>query len=64
MSHKTGKIEILGIFDDEIYFKYHQAKNRNNIGKIFTRPVDENAGWLDDLQATSMCVLDAAPYLL
>jgi len=64
MSHITGKIEILGIFDDEIYFKYHQAKNRKNLGKIFKRPVDENAGWLDDFKSTSVRVLDAAPYLL
>jgi KamA family protein len=64
MSHRTGKIEILGILDDEIYFKYHQAKNRKKIGKIFTRPVDENAGWLDELKQVSVSVLDAAPYLL
>jgi L-lysine 2,3-aminomutase len=64
MSHRAGKIEILGIFDDKIYFKYHQAKNNKRIGKIFTRPVDENAGWLDDLQSFSVRVLDAAPYLL
>jgi lysine 2,3-aminomutase len=62
MSHKTGKIEILGIFEDEIYFKYHQAKNRKRLGKIFTRPVDKNAGWLDDFELTSARVLDA-PYL-
>jgi KamA family protein len=64
MSHRTGKIEILGIVDDEIYFKYHQAKNRKKLGKIFTRPVDEKAGWLDELKSTSVSVLDAAPYLL
>jgi len=64
MSHRTGKIEILGIFDDEIYFKYHQAKNRKKLGKIFTRPVNENAGWLDDFKLTSVRVLDVAPYLL
>jgi lysine 2,3-aminomutase len=64
MSHRTGKIEILGIFNDEIYFKYHQAKNRNKIGKIFTRPFSENASWLDDLQTVSVNVLDAAPYLV
>jgi len=64
MSHRTGKIEILGIYDDEIYFKYHQAKNRKNLGKIFTRPVDERAGWLDDFKSTSVSMLDAAPYLL
>jgi len=64
MSHRTGKIEILGIFEDEIYFKYHQAKNRKRLGKIFTRPVDPSAGWLDDFKSTSVRALDAAPYLV
>jgi len=48
MSHKTGKIEILGIIDGEIYFKYHEAKNRENLGVMFKRRVDEKAAWLDD----------------
>ena len=48
MSHKTGKIEILGIMKKYIYFKYHQAKNRENLGVIFRRKIDKNAGWLDD----------------
>jgi lysine 2,3-aminomutase len=48
MSHKSGKIEILGILDNEIYFKYHQAKDRKNLGKIFKKRVDNRAGWLDD----------------
>lgn len=52
MSHKTGKVEILGIMGDEIYFKYHQAKDRKNLGRIFKRKVDEKAGWLDDLRLT------------
>ncbi len=52
MPHKTGKIEILGIIDDEIYFKYHRAKNRKNLGKIFKHKVDEKAGWLDDFKST------------
>ncbi|MCW7076821.1 MAG: KamA family radical SAM protein [Candidatus Syntrophoarchaeum sp.] len=49
MSHRTGKIEIVGILDDEIYFKYHQAKNPRNIGKFFKRKLNREAGWLDDL---------------
>jgi lysine 2,3-aminomutase len=53
MSHKSGKIEILGIIEDEIYFKYHQAKNRKNLGKIFKRKVDDEAGWLDDFASTA-----------
>ena len=48
MSHITGKIEILGIMKGEIYFKYHEAKKRENLGIMFKRPVDENSGWLDD----------------
>ena len=51
MSHKTGKIEILGILDDEIYFRYHQAKNPRNLGKLFKRELNETASWLDDLQS-------------
>ena len=48
MAHVTGKIEILGIMNDEIYFKYHEAKDRENLGVMFKRRVDEKAGWLDD----------------
>ena len=48
MSHKTGKVEIIGIIDGKIYFKYHEAKNRENLGVMFKRRVDEKAGWLDD----------------
>jgi lysine 2,3-aminomutase len=50
MSHKTGKIEILGIMNGEIYFKYHEAKNRENLGMMFKRRVNEKAGWLDDFK--------------
>jgi len=48
MAHRTGKIEVLGIMNGEIYFKYHEAKDRENLGVMFKRPVDEQAGWLDD----------------
>ncbi|KON31202.1 lysine 2,3-aminomutase [miscellaneous Crenarchaeota group-1 archaeon SG8-32-3] len=50
MSHKTGKIEILGTMNGKIYFKYHEAKDRKNLGKMFKRRVDEKAGWLDDFE--------------
>ncbi len=64
MSHRLGKIEILGIFDNKIYFKYHQSKTKNKIGKIFTRPVNENACWLEELKTTPFHDIDVAPYLL
>jgi len=51
MSHETGKIEILGIKNNEIYFKYHQARNPKNLGKFFKRKLTPTAGWLDDLDS-------------
>ncbi len=50
MSHQTGKIEIVGLTDDSIYLKYHQAKDPANIGKFFERKINETAGWLDELE--------------
>ncbi len=50
MSHRTGKIEIVGIIGNEIYLKYHQCKDPKKIGKLFKRLLTPNAGWLDDLK--------------
>lgn len=55
MSHITGKIEVLGIMDNEVYFKYHQAKDRKKLGLMFKFPVDEQSGWLDDFIAKKKC---------
>ncbi len=49
MSHRTGKIEILGIEDNNIYFKYHQAKKSRNFNRFFHKKLDKKACWLDDL---------------
>jgi lysine 2,3-aminomutase len=51
MSHKTGKIEIIGPMGGEMIFKYHQAKDVRNAGKIFIRKLDKTAGWLDEFPA-------------
>ena len=51
MSHRTGKIEIVGIKDDEIFFRYHQAKEPRNTGRFFKRKLDKKAAWLTDLPA-------------
>ncbi len=50
MSHKTGKIEILGIKDGEIFFKQHHAKDPSMAGRFFSRKLKEGARWLDDLE--------------
>ena len=49
MSHRTGKIEVVGIMDGYVYMRYHQAKNPGNMGKFFRRRLTPGAGWLDDL---------------
>ncbi len=49
MSHDSGKIEILGIDDGQIFFKYHQARDEERIGEIFSHKMIAGAGWLDDL---------------
>jgi KamA family protein len=49
MSHEKGKIEILGILGDEIFFKHQQARDPGDVGRFFKRKLDEAAGWLDDL---------------
>ncbi|MCF7792390.1 MAG: KamA family radical SAM protein [Candidatus Cloacimonetes bacterium] len=51
MSHKTGKVEIIGPKNDEMIFKYHQAKDARNNGRIFTRKISKTAGWLDEFAA-------------
>jgi KamA family protein len=50
MSHRTGKVEIIGIINNEIYFKYHQAKDRKKLGKLFKRKLNPDAGWLDEFK--------------
>ena len=48
MSHKTGKIEIIGIMDDDLYLKYHQAKNSDKIGEFFKVKLNKKGRWLDE----------------
>ncbi|MBB4277645.1 KamA family radical SAM protein [Rhizobium mongolense] len=50
MSHYTGKIEILDFgADRRIYMRYHQNRDPDKIGKIFSRRYVDGACWLDDL---------------
>jgi KamA family protein len=49
MSHRTGKIEVVGMADGEIFLRYHQAKNPDDAGRFFRRRIMPGAGWLDDL---------------
>lgn len=48
MSHVTGKIEMIGMCNEnQMIFKYHQAKNPADNAKIFTMDVSDGKTWLD-----------------
>ncbi len=53
MSHRSGKVEIVGVMGDEVYLKYHQARDRDKLGKFFNRKLTQDAGWLDELPRVS-----------
>ncbi len=48
MSHVQGKIEIIGIENNKMIFKFHQTKYIDNNERIFIREIDVNGKWLDD----------------
>ncbi len=48
MSHATGKIEVVGMDDEHIYFKYHRAADPENAGKFMVYKRNPNAYWFDD----------------
>jgi len=47
MSHPRGKIEIVGVTDTQMIFRFHQAKDPADHDKLFIKPIDEEAQWLD-----------------
>jgi len=48
MSHKRGKIEIIGKKANEMIFKFHQNKFEEDANKIFAKEIDATAVWLDE----------------
>ncbi|WDL96141.1 KamA family radical SAM protein [Alicyclobacillus sp. ALC3] len=49
MSHDSGKIEILAVEDNQIYLKYHQARDQSHVGKFLALDLPPGAAWYDDL---------------
>ena len=48
MSHKTGKIAIVGLDEEHVYFRYHQAAVDADIGKFMVYRRNPDAMWFDD----------------
>jgi lysine 2,3-aminomutase len=48
MSHRTGKVEVVGKMDGKVVFRYHRAPNPLDCGRVMIFDSDPTAGWLDD----------------
>lgn len=48
MSHKTGKVEVVGRVDEKMVFRYHRSPDPLNCGRLMFFDSDPAAGWLDD----------------
>ena len=68
----AGKVEIVGVDEQYIYLRYHQAKDLADRGRIMVFHRDDRAVWLDDLEpadakvapslaATSLFDIDPGP---
>lgn len=49
MSHASGKIEVLGVANDKIFLKYHQARNPADIGRLLIYDLPPGAAWFDEI---------------
>jgi len=50
MSHKSGKIEIVGKTSKHIFMKYHQAASPSDLNSMLVFKPNSKARWLEDYQ--------------
>lgn len=53
MSHESGKVAMVGLDRNNIYLRYHRARDPRNEGRLMVFRRDDDAQWLDDLQLVS-----------
>jgi lysine 2,3-aminomutase len=53
MSHESGKIEVLGMTEDQILFKYLRAADKENNARLLTFFRNPEACWFDDYKEAS-----------
>ena len=53
MSHESGKIEVVGMTDDQIFFKYARAANSEDNARFLAFYRNPNANWFDDYEEAS-----------
>jgi lysine 2,3-aminomutase len=50
MSHHTGKIEVLGLINKHIIFKYHRSAEQEDTGRLMVFKRNPFAYWFDDYE--------------
>ena len=54
MSHETGKVEMVGMLDGQVFFKYNRSANVENNGKFLVFESNPDAYWFDDYEEAFM----------
>ena len=54
MSHETGKVEMVGMSDGQVFFKYNRSANVENDGKFLVFESNPDAYWFDDYEEAFM----------
>jgi lysine 2,3-aminomutase len=60
MSHKTGKIEVVGRIGSQIAFRYHRAVDERDRNRLMLFESDPTARWLDDYLSGDRIAVDRA----
>ncbi len=61
MSHESGKIEVVGMTQEQIFFKYARAANSEDNARFLAFYRNPDAAWFDDYkEASEECSLFAA----
>lgn len=63
MSHKSGKIEVIGKYRNQIIFRRHRSPTLSNHSEVLMFPSNPEAGWFDDYLNASADVPIAAAAL-
>ena len=53
MSHESGKIEVIGMTEDQVFFKYARSASSEDNARFLSFYRDPNALWFDDYKEAS-----------
>ena len=54
MSHETGKIEVVGVSEGQVFFKYNRSADSENDSKFLVFESNPEACWFDDYEEASL----------